>query len=135
MSKKSLGASLIIVLASQLAVAACLPDPMSVKERRELFDRDNLQGSLLFNAPSPNMVKVGAEFGGKARLLGYTMKPESPRPGDRVTITFYWTAIAPMAEDYEVFIHGDAIGGNSSRLHGDHYPAKGEYPTDVWRVG
>lgn len=131
-SRATAAAGVVLLAASTLA---CLPDPQSVKERREKFDRDSLAGSLLLPSPPAGMIEVGAEFGGRAKLLGYTLDPERPRPGDRVSITFYWTALQPMAEDYEVFIHGDAIEGNASRLHGDHYPARGKYPTDVWREG
>jgi hypothetical protein len=121
--------------ASIAGAIGCLPDPQSVKERREKFDRGSLQGSLLLESAPPDMKPVGSEFGGRAKLLGYTIDPAQPTPGDRVEVKLYWTATGPMAEDYEVFVHGDAIGGNASRLHGDHFPAKGKYPTDVWREG
>jgi hypothetical protein len=119
---------------SLLSAVACLPKPESVKEHRENFDRESIRGSLLLETPPLEMKRIDAEFG-KAKLLGYTTQPESPQPGDRVTIKLYWTATAPMAEDYQVFVHGDAIGGNASRIHADHFPADGKYPTDVWREG
>ncbi|MCK6550379.1 hypothetical protein L6R52_31370 [Myxococcota bacterium] len=122
-------------LASVLLASACLPDPQSVRERREKFDRSALQGSLLLGTTPSNMTPVGAELGGKAKILGYTLDPAKPEPGDTVTVTLYWTAIGAIPEDYQVFVHGDAIGGNAPRIHGDHFPAKGKYPTDVWREG
>lgn len=124
-------------LAVGLALAAfgCLPNPQSVKERREGFDRQDLRGTLILEAPPPDMTPVEAVFGDRLKLVGYTLDPKRPRPGDRVTVTFFWTALKTVAEDYKVFVHGDAIGGKASRLHGDHYPAEGEYPTDVWQVG
>src|SRR5688572_14300402 len=98
-------------------LAGCLPNPQSVKERRETFNRKPLKSDGLILDSSPaDMIAVGAEFGKKVKLVGYTMEPSSPSPGDRVAIKFYWTAIAPIAEDYEIFIHGDAIGGNASRI-------------------
>ena len=115
-----------------LAGTACLPNPQSVAERRESFDRDDLKGELLFDSPPPNMKPVGALFGGRLELVGVSSDPETPKPGDRTTITFYWRAKSVVAEDYQVFVHGDAIGGNSGRLHGDHFPAKGKYPPDVY---
>lgn len=121
-------------LASVLLASACLPDPQSVRERREKFDRSALQGSLLLGTTPSNMTPVGAEFG-KAKILGYTLDPAKPEPGDSVTVTLYWTATGPIPEDYQVFVHGDAIGGNAPRIHGDHFPARGKYPTDVWREG
>ena len=118
-----------------ILLAACLPNPQSVRERRESFDRSDLYGSLILEAPPPDMKSVGAVFGGRIKLLGYTLDPPQPRPGDRLKVTFYWTVLKPVDEDYEVFVHGDAITGKSSRLHGDHFPAEGDYPTDVWQVG
>lgn len=116
-------------------LSACLPNPQSVKERRDGFDREGLRGSLILDAPPANMVRVDAEFGHRAKLLGYTMSPEHPGSGERVDIKLYWTVLAPVAEDYQVFVHGDAINSNAARLHGDHYPADGQYPMDVWREG
>jgi hypothetical protein len=123
------------VRACLFALAGCLPNPQSVKERRELFDRSDLEGRLILRQPPNDMTPVKAVFGGRIELVGYTLEPARPRPGDRVQVTYYWTALEPVNEDYEVFIHGDAVTGKSSRLHGDHYPALGEYPTDVWQKG
>ncbi len=125
------------VVAGVLAAGllACLPNPQSVKERREEFPRDGLRGELLFDELPAGAQPVGAVFGDWAELAGYSLDPPNPTPGTRVTITFYWKALKVMPEDYEVFVHGDAIGGSANRLHGDHFPAKGKYPTDVWQVG
>lgn len=114
---------------------ACLPNPQSVKERREAFEREALLGGLILPAEPAGMTPIGAVFDGRAKLLGYEMEPAQPRPGDRVEIRFYWTAIQPMSEDYQVFIHGDALAGKSGRIHADHFPAEGKYPTDVWQEG
>ncbi len=121
--------------AALLLCASCLPNPQSVAERRESFDRDDLQGELLLKKAPDNMQPIGALFGGRIKLVGASTDPAQPKPGDRVTVTFYWSATDVVAEDYQVFVHGDAIGGNSGRIHGDHYPAEGRYPTDVWRPG
>lgn len=115
--------------------AACLPNPQSVKQRRQAFDRAPLLGRLILPTAPPGMKPVGAVFDGRAKLLGYEIDPERPGPGDRVKLRFYWSATLPMAEDYMVFIHGDAVGGKSGRLHADHFPAEGRYPTDVWQEG
>ncbi len=116
-------------------VGACLPNPQSVAERRAEFPRASLMGSLVLTAPPPGMVEVGAVFGDRIKLVGYTLDPEQPKRGDSVKVTFYWSALRPIAEDFQVFVHGDAAGANARRIHGDHYPAKGDYPTDVWREG
>ena len=115
--------------------ASCMPNPQSVKERRASFDRRDLRGRLLVDKAPDNIHRVDAVFGDVIRLLGYTLTPTEPARGDRVLVTYYWTALKTVDEDYKVFVHGDAIGGQASRLHGDHFPAGGDYPTDVWQIG
>ena len=126
----------IVLCTLALGSAACLPNPQSVKERRESFDRGSLEGDYILSAPPAGMTEIGAVFGDRIKLVGYTLDPAQPKRGDTVDITLYWTALKPVPEDYQVFVHGDAInGGNARRIHGDHFPAKGKYPTDVWREG
>jgi len=110
----------------------CLPNPQSVKERRENYPRTDLRGSMILNALPPDATAVGAVFGDRIKLEGYRIVPTVPKRGDSVKVTWYWRAQKPINEDYQVFVHGDAVGGNARRLHGDHFPAKGKYPTDVW---
>jgi hypothetical protein len=119
--------------ATLLLFAACLPNPQSVAERREGFDRRGLEGVVLLRSLPP-MTEVHAIFDGPIELLGYQCEPQLLAPGDRAKITLYWTAQESVGEDLEVFVHGDAADG-SRRLHGDHLPAEGRYPTDVWRPG
>jgi lipoteichoic acid synthase len=116
-------------------LAACLPNPQSIKERRESFPRDDLRGELILQSLPSGAERVDAVFGERAKLVACRLDPPRPSPGDRVTVTFYWSAIKPLDEDYQVFVHGDALEGNTSRLHGDHFPARGKYPTDVWLPG
>jgi hypothetical protein len=117
-----------------VAFCACLPNPQSVKERRQSFDRSSLRGTLIFESPPSNMVRVDAEFG-IIKLVGYTLDPAVPKRGDRVEVRFYWSTSGTVDEEYQVFVHGDAIGGGARRIHGDHFPAEGLYPTDVWQPG
>lgn len=115
-------------------LAGCLPNVQSVKERRASFPREAFAGSLILADPPADLKPVGAVFGKRAKLLGYRMEPNEPKPGASVTITFYWQALRAMAEEYKVFVHGDAVGEKRARIHGDHFPAQGKYPTDVWQT-
>ena len=125
----------VLAAMSALSLIACLPNPQSVKERREGFDRAGLEGELILSSAPSDMVKVGANFGDQVKLEGYKLDPARPTPGDRVHVTYYWSALRPVDEDYKVFVHGDAIGGQAGRIHGDHFPARGKYPSDVWQKG
>ena len=125
----------LLAAITAVALCACLPNPQSVKERREGFDRDSLRGKLILDQLPSDARKVGAVFGNRIELAAVRTDPPNPKRGDKVQVTFFWTAKKPVNEDYMVFVHGDAIGGNARRIHGDHWPAKGKYPTDVWRSG
>ncbi|NJK89849.1 MAG: hypothetical protein HC923_10925 [Myxococcales bacterium] len=123
------------VFVAALVGVACLPNPQSVKERRAIFDRGGLEGSVLVKELPADLQRIEAVFDGQFELVGATVSPSRPKRGDRVEVSYYWTAREEPAQDFKVFVHGDAMEGDSRRLHGDHWPADGRYPTGVWRVG
>ena len=118
-----------------LTSASCLPEIHSVAERRAKFPRANLKGKILVDKPPADMVAANVVFDSSIKLLGYTMVPAKPKPGTTVKVTYYWTPLKLTAENFLIFIHGDGVDRKQSRIHGDHYPARGAYPTDVWRIG
>lgn len=153
-SRLALTLTLTLILGLTLSVGGCLPNPQSVAERRASFPRDELRGeqglfggllstlglakkktTVILQALPPGVVRVDGEFGRSIKLLGYQMEPTTPVAGNVVQVTLYWSATREVEEDYQVFVHGDAIGGQATRLHADHYPALGQYPTDVWQEG
>jgi len=75
-----------------------------------------------------------ATYGGVMRLLAFEVAPQQVEPGDSVTVTLYWQALAPMAENYSVYIH--LFGWRGERLgQRDTYPGRGMYPTTLWSPG
>jgi len=123
-------------LAGAVVLAACLPNPQSVKERRESFDRSDLKGEVILNAVPEDARPVKTMFEGAIELVAVRAKPAEPSPGDEVELEYFWRVERPFARDVKVFIHGDALGGGEARrIHGDHWPARGRYPTGVWQVG
>ncbi len=78
--------------------------------------------------------RLDVTFGGRMRLWGYDTDADTVRPGDRVRLTLYWQAVAPMERDYSVFVHlldeADLV-----IAQGDSYPGRGNFPTSAWRVG
>ncbi|MBC7317353.1 MAG: hypothetical protein H5T70_13100, partial [Chloroflexi bacterium] len=49
-------------------------------------------------------------------------------------VRLYWQALAPMGEDYSVYLH--LIGWEGKRLgQRDSYLGMGTYPTSAWQVG
>jgi hypothetical protein len=70
----------------------------------------------------------------KVALIGYHMTDNPLSPGESLTVTFYWRALAEMSEAYTVFVHlldadGTLLGQD------DGPPLDGDYPTLGWSPG
>jgi 4-amino-4-deoxy-L-arabinose transferase-like glycosyltransferase len=78
--------------------------------------------------------RLGWQFGDDVTLLGYDLSPVAARPGDKVTITFYWQPLRRLDRNYAVFVH---LLGGGDRLAGarDTYPGLGNDPTIYWTPG
>lgn len=77
------------------------------------------------------------DFNNQIRLAGHTPLPLSIHPGQTITHTLYWQALAPITADYSVFVH--LISANSptappSAQH-DAWPCLGHASTSQWQVG
>jgi hypothetical protein len=57
--------------------------------------------------------------------------PAAIRAGERANAELFFRCERAIAEDWQVFVHGDADGA-THRLHADHYPA---LATDACRPG
>jgi hypothetical protein len=73
-------------------------------------------------------------FDNQIELTGYAMDHRSLRPGEALTLTLYWRALAPMRVNYSVFAH---VRGEGQDLWAgqDAWPQQGAAPTSTWRVG
>jgi hypothetical protein len=65
--------------------------------------------------------------------LGYD-SGDSARVGDRIPLTIYWQATAPVDRSYTVFVH---LVGADGQIWGqqDSPPGQGRLPTTGWVVG
>lgn len=90
-----------------------------------------IEYARIYQLPKPYQTAVGAEFGGAARLRGYTATLE----GRRLTLTPSWDVRAPLGADLLVFVHVyDAAG---ARVAGIDVPPGGASvpPTSAWQPG
>ncbi len=63
-------------------------------------------------------------------LTGYTLTPGAA--GAATTLALAWQALAPLADDYTVFVHiRDAAGQTVAQQ--DAQPQAGAYPTSLWQ--
>jgi hypothetical protein len=85
-------------------------------------------------AAQATVIPNAVTFNDQARLLGVALTQDSVAPGGVLTLRACWTALAPIAEDYTVFIH--LIGAENSRPGERYtYPGLGRFPTSLWPVG
>ncbi len=69
---------------------------------RPAYERpDPLTEAQLAAIPQQTNVK----FDNTIRLLGYELETEVVKPGDQVSVTLYWEALAPTDDDHAVFVH------------------------------
>ncbi len=83
--------------------------------------------------PAPQYAQT-ADLGGQVRLAGYDLETGSVRPGGEVRLRLYWQALAPVQEDYTIFVHLTDDAGRPV-AQDDHQPRAGGYPTGLWDPG
>jgi hypothetical protein len=70
------------------------------------------------------------DFGGHIQLLGFDLAQGEVRSGDKLPLTLYWQATAPVPDNYQVFAHltrpTTHLWGQSDNLN------PGEIPTRRW---
>jgi hypothetical protein len=72
--------------------------------------------------------------GSPARLIGYALADNTVRPGDPLTVTLYWQALAPRVDRNSIFLHLVNSIGALSAQH-DRSPSLGDIPTSHWKPG
>lgn len=82
-------------------------------------------------------------FDGRLKLIGYSLdKPGTRRSesgdvptyswGDAAKLTTYFRVMKSVSGNKKIFLHVDHPG---SRIHGDHKPVGGDFPTGDWLPG
>jgi hypothetical protein len=72
---------------------------------------------------------------GPMRLLGYDLPVQKAAPGGQLEITLYWEVLAPMEQDWSVFVHlNDPVIG-APVAQRDMYLGQGLQPTSLLTPG
>jgi hypothetical protein len=114
---------------------SCIERPVAEGQgapQRAQVDRSALRDVLV--PPPGDATAVGAVFGNAAELSAWKMEPPALVPGQRTRMTLYWRARAEL-EPWHVFVHLDDATGSGERIHAEHDPAGGRFPTDAWKPG
>ena len=117
-----------------LLCCACIERPFEQPQARarSQVDRAALRDVLV--PPPPDSVAIGAVFGNAAELVAYKLEPAQMVAGQRAILTLYWRCRAEM-EPWHIFVHLDDATGTGERIHAEHDPAGGRFPTDAWKPG
>lgn len=104
-----------------------------VSNRLDEGDTDrNPINSALIDALPEGANPVSIVFDDKIELAGWKLEPAEPSPGSPLTMHLYWRALVDNPGNWKVFVHIDAAG---QRIHGDHEPVEGLFPTRDWQKG
>ncbi len=83
---------------------------------------------------APVVQTRGAFFGYDVQLLDAQLAPAVLHAGDVLRLAFRWQTIAPIGEDFKIFIHVLDAQGNVIAQR-DAAPMADLYPTSAWQVG
>ena len=124
----------LLPLFALLLLPACIERAwdQSAVARRPQVDREQVRD--LLRAPPSDAVPVAANFNDQVELVAWKMEPAMLIPGQRTTVTLYWKCLAELGP-WRVFVHLDDVAGTGSRIHAEHDPAQGRFPTDAWKPG
>jgi 4-amino-4-deoxy-L-arabinose transferase-like glycosyltransferase len=71
-------------------------------------------------------------FGEDIVLVGYDQSAEDVKPGESVTLRFYWQAAALPDDNYSLFVHLTPLDEDTVLSQADGSPAVPERPTLTW---
>lgn len=96
-------------------------------------DRNPINTALIEKLPDgATTLKTPINFEDKIHLVGWKLEPAQPAPGAPLTMHLYWKSMVDNPGTWKVFVHIDAAG---QRIHGDHEPVEGLFPSRNWRKG
>ncbi|MBC7237435.1 MAG: DUF2142 domain-containing protein [Chloroflexi bacterium] len=82
----------------------------------------------------PSTAPYHATYEDKVRLIAYQIERTPTCPGEAVEVKLYWESLAPIEEDFSLYIH--LFGRHGAKIgQRDSYHGGGNYPTSQWSVG
>ncbi len=99
-----------------------LGEVVALGEVLVLSDADALPGAAHIN------------FDDKLALVGFQLDRRVLAPGETLAVTLWWEGLAPMAQDYVVFVHL-LLPPDTVWAQQDQMPQAGAARTSTWQVG
>lgn len=102
-------------------------------DRQRVIDRQALDTLCSNRTGMSPAVPIDVAFGGKVRLLGYSVIPETIAPGDSVTTEYLWQCSADLRRDYIISV---CYYREGQRVFVDSFQAQSHGSSMVhWRIG
>ncbi len=93
---------------------------------------EEIHSNLIAAAPQlPGVTQVN--FDDKIEFLGFQVRPERPRAGAVLTVTYYLRGLQAMKNDYKFIVQ--LRGSRGAFFDAKHIPLRGQYPTTKWSTG
>ncbi len=121
----------IVLALAGLALIGCVPDDRGITLTQS--QKARVRDAIMKSPPKPEH-PIGATFGGAVELIGVDIEPDRPAPGQRLVVTWYWRSLAPVEDDYMVFVHLDSTVA-PRRFNMDHHPVQGLHPVMAFEPG
>ena len=110
-----------------------LPRPTGVLVEQRDFDRSTLGTAFSTTPTTPGRV-VDLTLGGAVVVRGADLPEAALSRGARLPLKVHLGVAAALEGDWQLFVHIDLREG-TFRIHGDHWPLRGQYKTSLWLPG
>jgi arylsulfatase A-like enzyme len=117
--------------------------PAELKRMRDLLARvmeratlpgleEEIHSNLIAAAPQLRGV-TQVNFDDQIEFLGFEVRPERPRAGAVLTVTYYLRGLRPIKDDFKFIVQ--LRGSRGAFFDAKHIPLRGQYPTTKWVAG
>jgi arylsulfatase A-like enzyme len=93
---------------------------------------EEIHSNILAAAPATPGIKQ-VNFGNQIEFLGFEVRPERPRAGAILTVSWYLKALTRPKLDYKFIVQ--LKGSRGAVFDAKHVPVRGQYPATKWSAG
>ena len=124
--------SLAYVVAAASLIGGC------VEQQNDMPSEEDIKAAhehVLTAPPATIQHPSEGQLEDKLEYLGMDVDTDVVTPGKAFTLTHYWKVLAPVGDDWKVFVHLETPDSKKNHLNADHVPIGGKYPVSLWKKG
>lgn len=143
MLDRRLALVVVVPVLAYVVGAVARPRPRGVAAELMAFDRSGL-GLFVSATPTEPAQKTDIVLGGVVAVRGADLPTGALSRGARLPVKIHFgvqgeKGAVVVDGDHQVFLHIDTETSPGSepafRIHGDHWPVRGQYKTSLWQGG